>query len=65
MYKKLLLAVAAASMLAMSGCSSDPTLNTAGGAVIGAVAGGAIAGTPGAIGGAIAGGVIGHETTKR
>jgi osmotically inducible lipoprotein OsmB len=69
MKTKLLMSVAAASMIAMTGCSTSPTnaqIGTAAGAVIGGVAGNAVlGGTLGTVGGAAAGALIGNEVGKK
>lgn len=69
MKTKLMLAAAAASLIAVTGCSSNPTsqqIGTGAGAVLGGVAGNAIfGGTAGAVGGAAAGALIGNEVGKR
>jgi osmotically inducible lipoprotein OsmB len=69
MNTKLLMSVAAASLIALTGCSTNPTnaqIGTAAGAVIGGVAGSAVFGGPiGTLGGAAAGAVIGNEIGKK
>jgi osmotically inducible lipoprotein OsmB len=71
MQKYALIAVAAGTLLGLSGCSGMSTQdkNTAIGAGVGAVGGAVLTGgsTVGTVGGAAVGGVIGHEvnTDKR
>lgn len=69
MTMKLLMAAAAASLIALTGCGTNPTnaqIGTATGAVLGGVAGNALGGgTLGTVGGAAAGAVIGNEVGKR
>jgi osmotically inducible lipoprotein OsmB len=69
MKTKLLLAAAAASLIAMTGCASNPSsaqIGTGAGAVLGGVAGNAVfGGAAGTIGGAAAGALIGNEVGKR
>lgn len=69
MTTKLLLAVAAASLIALTGCSTNPTnaqIGTAAGAVVGGVVGSAVLGGPvGTLGGAAAGALIGNELGKK
>ena len=69
MNSKLLMSVVAAGILTLSGCGTSPTnsqIGTAGGAVLGGVAGNAIfGGTLGTVGGAAAGAVIGNEVGKK
>lgn len=68
MRTKLMLALAAASMIAMTGCASNPTnaqIGTGVGAVAGGVLGSAVGGTAATIGGAAAGALIGNELGKR
>jgi osmotically inducible lipoprotein OsmB len=70
MNTKLLMAAAAASLMALTGCGTQPTnaqIGTATGAVIGGAAGNALGGgsTLGTVGGAAAGAVIGNEIGKR
>ena len=63
---KLLAAVAAASMLALTGCGTmdRQTAGTLGGAAVGGVLGSAVLGGPlGTLGGAAAGGYIGNRAT--
>ena len=66
--KYALIAVAAAILLSLSGCSGMSTQdkNTAIGAGVGAVGGAVLTGgsTLGTVGGAAVGGVIGHEVSK-
>ncbi len=66
--KKLWIA-AAASLITLAGCGTNPTnaqIGTATGAVIGGAAGNALGGgTLGTVGGAAAGAVIGNEIGKR
>jgi osmotically inducible lipoprotein OsmB len=67
MNNKFLLAVTAATLLAISGCSgmTRQEVGTATGAVVGGLAGGAVLGGTGAVlGGAAIGAVVGHEVTK-
>lgn len=68
MSTKLWMAVAAASLIALTGCGTNPTkaqIGTATGAVIGGAAGSALGGgTLGTVGGAAAGALIGHEIGK-
>ena len=68
MQSKLMLAVAAASMIGLTGCASNPTnqqVGTGVGAVVGGVAGNALFGnTLGTVGGAAAGALIGNEVGK-
>ena len=65
----LLLTVAAASLIALSGCSTNPTnaqIGTGVGAVAGGVLGNAVFGsTLGTVGGAAAGALIGNEVGKK
>ncbi len=65
MQKYALIAVAAALLLGLSGCSGMSTQdkNTAIGAGVGAVGGAVLTGgsTIGTVGGAAVGGIIGHE----
>ena len=68
MTTKILLSVAAASLIALTGCSTNPT-NAQIGTGIGAVAGGLVGnavlgGTLGTVGGAAAGALIGNEVGK-
>jgi len=69
MTSKILLSIAAASVIALSGCGTSPTnaqIGTATGAVLGGVAGNAvIGGTLGTVGGAAAGALIGNEVGKK
>ena len=68
MNSKIFAAVAAASMIALTGCGSMDrnTAGTLGGAAIGGVVGNAVLGGPvGTIGGAAAGAVIGNQATKK
>lgn len=69
MYTKILMSIAAAALMALSGCASHPTnaqIGTATGAVLGGVAGDALfGGTLGTVGGAAAGALIGNEVGKR
>ena len=72
MSTKLLMSVAAASLIAvtaLSGCASHPTrtqIGTATGAVVGGVVGNAAFGnTAGTVGGAAAGALIGNELSKK
>lgn len=60
-------ALLAASLMGLGGCASmdRSTAYTAGGAVVGGLAGNAIGGTTGAILGAGGGALIGHEAAKR
>jgi osmotically inducible lipoprotein OsmB len=69
MTTKLLLSAAAASLIALAGCSSPPT-NAQIGTGVGAVAGGLVGnavfgGTLGTVGGAAAGALIGNEVGKK
>lgn len=69
MNTKILLSIAAASLIALTGCATNPTnaqIGTATGAVLGGVAGNAVfGGTLGTVGGAAAGAVIGNEVGKK
>lgn len=69
MNTKILLSIAAASLIALTGCASNPSnaqIGTATGAVLGGVAGNAVfGGTLGTVGGAAAGAVIGNEVGKK
>jgi len=69
MNSKILAAAAAASLIALTGCSSNPTnaqIGTATGAVLGGAAGSALGGgAVGTVGGAAAGALIGNEVGKR
>jgi osmotically inducible lipoprotein OsmB len=64
---KLLAAIAAASVMGLSGCSSmsdRQTLGTVGGAAAGGLIGNTVIGGPlGTLGGAAAGGYIGNRAT--
>jgi len=68
MKSKLMLAVVAASTIALTGCASNPSnqqIGTGVGAVVGGVAGNALFGnTLGTVGGAAAGALIGNEAGK-
>ena len=69
MNTKMIAAVAAATMLTLSGCASTgidrQTAGTVGGAVVGGVLGSAVGGgTLGTVGGAAAGAYIGNQVTK-
>ena len=69
MNTKILAAIAAASVLGLSGCADmnvdRQTAGTVGGAVLGGVIGSAVGGgTLGTVGGAAAGAVIGNQVTK-
>lgn len=69
MNTKLLMSVAAASLIALTGCGTNPTnaqIGTATGAVLGGVAGSAVTdgSTLGTVGGAAAGALIGNEVGK-
>ncbi|APW37563.1 osmotically inducible lipoprotein OsmB [Rhodoferax koreense] len=68
MNSRILLAAAAASMIALSGCASNPSnaqIGTGVGAVAGGVVGNAVFGsTLGTVGGAAAGALIGNEAGK-
>ncbi len=69
MTTKLFLSVAAASLIGLAGCSSNPT-NAQIGTGVGAVAGGLVGnavlgGTLGTVGGAAAGALIGNEVGKK
>jgi osmotically inducible lipoprotein OsmB len=68
--RKLALGTALVAAVAASGCGHSPTnqeIGTAGGAVLGGVAGSAATGgsTLGTVGGAAVGGVLGNEYGKR
>ena len=68
MTTKLLLSVAAASLIALTGCATNPT-NAQIGTGVGAIAGGLVGnavlgGTLGTVGGAAAGALIGNEVGK-
>jgi osmotically inducible lipoprotein OsmB len=68
MSKLIVVGIALASALGISGCgSTGETVGTAGGAVLGGVVGSAATGgsTIGTVGGAAAGGIIGHEVGER
>lgn len=69
MKKTVFLAGAAAAIIALSGCSSNPSsqqIGTGAGAVLGGAAGNAVfGGTAGTVGGAAAGALIGNELGKR
>ena len=68
MKTKLMIAAAAASLIALTGCSSNPTnaqIGTGVGAVAGGVVGSALGGTAATIGAAAVGGLIGNEYGKR
>jgi osmotically inducible lipoprotein OsmB len=69
MNTKILMAAAAASLISLTACGTNPTnaqIGTATGAVIGGAAGNALGGgTLGTVGGAAAGAVIGNEVGKR
>jgi len=69
MTTKLLLSVAAASLIALTGCGTNPTnaqIGTGVGAVAGGVVGNAVFGsTLGTVGGAAAGALIGNEIGKK
>lgn len=70
MNTKILLSVAAAALITLTGCASGrPTnaqIGTAGGAVVGGVVGDALFGsTLGTVGGAAAGALIGNEVGKK
>ncbi|MBA4330056.1 MAG: osmotically inducible lipoprotein OsmB [Polaromonas sp.] len=69
MSKKLLMAAAVASLMALTACGTNPTnaqIGTATGAVLGGAAGSALGGgTLGTVGGAAAGALIGNEVGKR
>lgn len=69
MNTKILLSIAAASLITLTGCATSPSnaqIGTATGAVLGGVAGNAVfGGTLGTVGGAAAGAVIGNEVGKK
>jgi len=69
MNTKILMTVAAASLIALTGCGTSPTnaqIGTATGAVVGGVVGNAVFdNTLGTVGGAAAGAVIGNEVGKK
>ena len=64
--KFLAAAVVAASLMGLGGCATmdRTTAYTAGGAVVGGLAGNAIGGTTGAVLGAGAGALVGNQLTK-
>jgi osmotically inducible lipoprotein OsmB len=64
--KMISAALLAVSLLGLGGCATmdRSTAYTAGGAVVGGLAGNAIGGTGGAILGAGAGALVGHEAAK-
>jgi osmotically inducible lipoprotein OsmB len=68
MKSNFMMAVAAASIIGLTGCASSPSnqqLGTGVGAVVGGVAGNAVFGsTLGTVGGAAAGALIGNEAGK-
>ena len=69
MTNKILLSVAAASLIGLAGCSTSPT-NAQIGTGVGAVAGGGVGNavfgsTLGTVGGAAAGALIGNEVGKK
>ncbi len=67
MNTKLLMALAASSLIALGGCASNPTnaqIGTGVGAVAGGVVGSALGGTAATIGGAAAGALIGNQVGK-
>ena len=69
MNSKLLLSVAAATLITLTGCGTSPT-NAQVGTGVGAVAGGVVGnavfgGTLGTLGGAAAGALIGNEVGKK
>jgi len=67
MKSKLLAAVAAVTMAALTGCGSmdRQTAGTIGGAAVGGVVGNSVFGGPlGTLGGAAAGGYIGNKATE-
>jgi osmotically inducible lipoprotein OsmB len=60
--------IAALSLLALTGCASNPSsqqIGTGAGAVVGGVVGSALGGTAATVGGAAAGALIGNELGKR
>jgi osmotically inducible lipoprotein OsmB len=67
--KTLMIAAAAASLISLTACGTNPSnqqIGTATGAVLGGAAGSALGGgTLGTVGGAAAGAVIGNEVGKR
>jgi len=69
MSTKLLLSIAAAAVITLTGCATNPTnaqIGTGVGAVAGGVIGNAVLGGPvGTIGGAAAGALIGNEVGKK
>ncbi|CAM3342653.1 glycine zipper 2TM domain-containing protein [Polaromonas hydrogenivorans] len=69
MNTKILMSVAAASLIALTGCGTSPTnaqIGTATGAVVGGVVGNAVFdNTLGTVGGAAAGALIGNEVGKK
>jgi osmotically inducible lipoprotein OsmB len=69
MNKKILISVAAAALISMTGCASNPTnaqIGTGAGAVAGGLLGNAVlGGTLGTVGGAAAGALIGNELGKK
>ena len=69
MTTKLLMTVAAAALIALTGCATNPSgaqIGTASGAVLGGAAGSVLGGgTLGTVGGAAAGALIGNELGKR
>jgi len=69
MSMKLLLSIAAAAVITLTGCATNPTnaqIGTGVGAVAGGVIGNAVLGGPvGTIGGAAAGALIGNEVGKK
>ncbi|MBH2018925.1 glycine zipper 2TM domain-containing protein [Polaromonas sp.] len=69
MNTKILMSVAAASLIVLTGCGTNPTnaqIGTATGAVVGGVVGNAVFdNTLGTVGGAAAGAVIGNEVGKK
>ena len=69
MTKTFLLSVAAVSLMALTGCASNPTnaqIGTGVGAVAGGLVGSAVFGsTLGTVGGAAAGAIIGNEVGKK
>jgi len=68
MKTKLMIAAAAASLIVMTGCSSNPTnaqVGTGVGAVAGGLVGSALGGTAATIGGAAIGGLVGNEVGKK
>jgi osmotically inducible lipoprotein OsmB len=69
MNTKILISVAAAALIALTGCASNPTnaqIGTGVGAVGGGLLGNAVfGGTLGTVGGAAAGALIGNEVGKK